>query len=534
IESSYMIILRYSMTHRSFIVFISIGLICLTPWLFTIVGLEFVPRDDQGEFQVAILLPEGYSLERGDLEVGQLEQRFRSLPGVTHTFTVIGDTTSRLGKGQGDISTANIYVRIEDLAKRKFSQFDVMKLARDIVADYPDLRAAVQDVSAFQETGFKQVMIDLNVRGPDIEKLKSISNDIIAWMKTQPCFVDVDSSLSFRKPELVIVPDRDRLSELGVSLDALNSTVTVLVGGEPIGKFKEEDEQYDIWLRADKQYRNDKETISRLTLPSVKPGIGAVELGNVATIKSAFGPASIERFYRQRQVVISANLEGMATGQAVDLITAKLKTLDLPPTYQFEFLGQAKMLAEQVSSFIIAFNLSFLFMYMILAAQFESFVHPISIMIALPLTIPFAIAALILMNTNLDIYAMFGLFMLFGIVKKNGILQIDYTNQLRKAGMNRMDAILEANRTRLRPILMTTLMLIAAMIPMAFGVGHGAASRAGLAKVIMGGQALSLLLTLLITPVTYSYLDDLGIWFWRKTGFNKDNFDESAQLENGK
>ena len=409
-----------------------------------------------------------------------------------------------------------------------------MKLARDIVADYPDLRAAVQDVSAFQETGFKQVMIDLNVRGPDIEKLKSISNEMIAWMKTQPYFVDVDSSLSFRKPELVIIPDRERLSELGVSLDSLNSTVTVLVGGEPIGKFKEEDEQYDIWLRADKQYRNDKETISRLTVPSVKPGIGAVELGNVATIKSAFGPASIERFYRQRQVVISANLEGIATGQAVDLIKAKLKTLDLPPTYQYEFLGQAKMLAEQVSSFIIAFNLSFLFMYMILAAQFESFVHPISIMIALPLTVPFAIVALILMQTNLDIYAMFGLFMLFGIVKKNGILQVDYTNQLRKTGMNRLDAILEANRTRLRPILMTTLMLIAAMAPMAFGVGHGAASRAGLAKVIMGGQALSLLLTLLITPVTYSYLDDLGAWIRRNTGFDKVNHDESVHLENGK
>lgn len=157
-----------------------------------------------------------------------------------------------------------------------------------------------------------------------------------------------------------------------------------------------------------------------MTLPSVKPGIGAVELGNVATIKSAFGPASIERFYRQRQVVISANLEGMATGQAVDLITAKLKTLELPPTYQFEFLGQAKMLAEQVSSFIIAFNLSFLFMYMILAAQFESFVHPISIMIALPLTIPFAITALILMNTNLDIYAMFGLFMLLVSSRRMG------------------------------------------------------------------------------------------------------------------
>lgn len=512
LESFYLGSLGFSLKNRWLVMAISIGILLLTPWLFTLVGMEFVPRDDQDEYQVAILLPEGYSLTRADEVVGGLEQRLRKLKGVTHTFTVIGDTTSRLGKGQGNISTANIYIRLEDLGKRSFSQFDSMKLAREIVAEYPDLRASVQDVSAFQETGFRQVMIDLNVRGPDIEKLKDISDEMITWMKSQPYFVDVDTSLSFRKPELRILPDRDRMSELGVSLETLSSTLNVLVGGEPVGKFKEQDEQYDIWLRAGKDFRTDRETISRLSIPSSRPTVGAVQLDNVAKLEYTLGPASIERFARQRQVVLSANLEGVPTGQAVDQILQKLKSMDLPPTYQYEFIGQAKMLAEQVSSFIIAFNLSFLFMYMILAAQFESFVHPISIMIALPLTLPFALLGLYLMGTNLDIYAMFGLFMLFGIVKKNGILQIDYTNQLRKQGQERDHAILEANRTRLRPILMTTLMLIAAMVPMALGEGHGAASRAGLAKVIMSGQALSLLLTLLITPVTYSLLDDLGGW----------------------
>jgi HAE1 family hydrophobic/amphiphilic exporter-1 len=511
-ESFYIWLLSISIRNRGIVVGISLAILFLTPKLFMVVGMEFVPRDDQDEFQVAILLPEGYSLARADEQVGMLERKLRELDGVTHTFTVIGDTTSRLGKGQGDISTANIYIRLVDLSRRNFSQFDSMKLAREIVAQFPDLRASVQDVSAFQETGFRQVMIDLNIRGPDIEKLKTISNEMISWMKSQPFFVDVDTSLSFRKPELRIIPNRDRMSELGVSLETMSSTLNVLVGGEPIGKFKEQDEQYDIWLRAGKNYRNDKEIISRIGIPSTKEGVGMVTLENIADLQYALGPASIERFSRQRQVVLSANLEGMVTGKAVDLITEKIKSLDLPPTYQYEFIGQAKMLSEQVSSFVIAFNLSFLFMYMILAGQFESFVHPISILIALPLTIPFAILGLLLMGTSLDIYAMFGLFMLFGIVKKNGILQIDYTNQLRSQGFNREKAILEANRTRLRPILMTTLMLIAAMIPMAIGEGHGAASRAGLAKVIMGGQALSLLLTLLITPVTYSILDDLGLW----------------------
>jgi HAE1 family hydrophobic/amphiphilic exporter-1 len=191
-------------------------------------------------------------------------------------------------------------------------------------------------------------------------------------------------------------------------------------------------------------------------------------------------------------------------------------SLQLPPEYAFEFVGRAKALKESNTQFLLAFLISFLFMYMILAAQFESLVHPISILLALPLTIPFAILSLIILRTSLDIYAMFGLFMLFGIVKKNGILQVDYTNHLRSLGREREEAILEANRTRLRPILMTTVMLVAAMIPMALGQGPGAGSRASMAKVILGGQTLSLLLTLLVTPVAYSMLDDVGRWWHRR------------------
>jgi HAE1 family hydrophobic/amphiphilic exporter-1 len=246
-------------------------------------------------------------------------------------------------------------------------------------------------------------------------------------------------------------------------------------------------------------------------VPSNKPGVGVVELGSVAAFEDAQGPSTIERFSRQRQVVISANLEGKALGEAVSALGDYVKTLDLPADYRWEFIGQAKSLKETNANFLIAFGLAFLFMYMILAAQFESFVHPITILLALPLTIPFAILSLILLRTNLDIYAMFGLFMLFGIVKKNGILQVDYTNVLRERGVPRDKAILDANAVRLRPILMTTVMLVAAMIPMAMGEGPGAASRAGMAKVILGGQLLSLLLTLLLTPVAYSLWDDLTV-----------------------
>ena len=481
VEGFYMLCLRFSLRHRWLVVLVTVGVLASTPSLMRIVGKDFVPRDDTSEFEVAVTLPEGCSLERADEVLSEVESRLRDLRGVRKTLITIGDTTGRTVRGQGEVTRASIYCRLSDLREREFSQFDVMGDARRILLDYPDLRAAVQDVAAFSGAGFRQVMVDLNLRGPDMERLQDYSEKICAWMKAEGHFVDVDTSLSFRKPEVRIVPNRERASELGVSIQAISSTTNVLVGGDPVSKYKEADQQYDVWLRADRSFRDDSAQIA------------------------------IERFSRQRQVVVSANLEGKALGEAVAELGDYVNTLDLPADYRWEFIGQAKSLKETNANFLIAFGLAFLFMYMILAAQFESFVHPITILLALPLTIPFAILSLILLRTNLDIYAMFGLFMLFGIVKKNGILQVDYTNVLRERGVPRDQAILDANAVRLRPILMTTVMLVAAMIPMAMGEGPGAASRAGMAKVILGGQLLSLLLTLLLTPVAYSLWDDLTV-----------------------
>jgi HAE1 family hydrophobic/amphiphilic exporter-1 len=509
VESFYMLSLRFSLRHRWLIVTLTIGMLASTPTLMSIVGKDFVPRDDTSEFEVAVTLPEGYTLDRADEILTEVDLRLRKLRGVQNTFITIGDTTGRTTRGQGEVTRATIYCKLADLKEREFTQFDVMADARLIVADYPDLRAAVQDVAAISGSGFRQVMIDLNLRGPDMQRLQEFSEQITTWMKTRKHYVDVDTSLSFRKPEIRIMPLRERASELGVSIQSVSSTANVLVGGEPVSKYKEADQQYDVWLRAQHAFRDDPSEIARLTVPSTKPGVGVVELGNVARFEEAQGPGTIERFARQRQVVVSANLEGKPLGEGVQELADFVKTLDLPADYRWEFIGQAKNLNDTMSNFFIAFGLAFLFMYMILAAQFESFVHPITILLALPLTVPFAILSLIMLRTNLDIYAMFGLFMLFGIVKKNGILQVDYTNVLRERGVPRDQAILDANSVRLRPILMTTVMLVAAMVPMALGEGPGAASRAGMAKVILGGQLLSLLLTLLLTPVAYSLWDDL-------------------------
>jgi HAE1 family hydrophobic/amphiphilic exporter-1 len=506
-------ILRWSLRHRWAIVIVSILTFCSTPFIAGMVGFDFVPRDDQGEFEVSMTLPEGYSLDRAGQLIGDLEADLQELRGVTHVFSIVGDTTGRVAKGQGDVTEASVYVRLTDLGERGFSQFDVMREAREIVARYSDVRSAVQDVSAITATGFRQVDLDLNIRGPDLDKLREIADQTTTWLREQGKYVDVDTSLSLRKPELRVHIDRERASDLNVPIETVASTLNLLVGGELVGKYKEGAEQYDVWVRADRDFRESPETIDALTVPS--PTAGLVRLANLASLEPAQGPSTIERYGRQRQVVVVANLEGIALGEAVEDVEQFMASLDLPAGYSHEFLGRAKMLKESNGNFLLAFGLAFLFMYMVLAAQFESFVHPITILIALPLTLPFAFLSLLLLNTPLDIYAMFGLFMLFGIVKKNGILQIDYTNVLRSRGMERDQAIIEANLTRLRPILMTTLMLVAAMVPVALGQGPGAGSRASMAKVIIGGQALSLLLTLLLTPVAYSLWDDFAVWFAR-------------------
>ncbi|MBY0586084.1 efflux RND transporter permease subunit [bacterium] len=512
IERSYVGALDWSLRHRWVIVVTTVIILASTPLLFMVVGKDFIPRDDQSEFEVTLSMPEGYALERSNTLTKQIEDRLRQLPGVIAMYSVVGDTSGRIGKGEGDVTRATIYCRMLDLAERDYSQFDVMNKARAMLADFPDIVGAVQDVSPFQTTGFRQVLIDLSLSGPEISELGKISEQVVSWMKEQGYYVDVDTSLSLRKPELRIRPDRERLSDLGVSIQAVSSTTNVLVGGEPISTFKEGGEQYDVWLRAEPGFRTDEESIGLLTVPSSKVPSGVVPLNNLVHFEVGQGPNTIERYQRQRQVVVSANLEGKDMSGGIENLRSYIKSLDLPPGYSYEFVGRAKALQETNVGFLFAFLLSFLFMYMILAGQFESFAHPISILAALPLTIPFAVLSLILLRTNLDIYAMFGLFMLFGIVKKNGILQVDYTNHLRRAGMPREEAILEANRTRLRPILMTTVMLVAAMIPMALGQGPGSGSRASMAKVILGGQTLSLVLTLLVTPVAYSMLDDAGRW----------------------
>jgi HAE1 family hydrophobic/amphiphilic exporter-1 len=348
------------------------------------------------------------------------------------------------------------------------------------------------------------------------------------YAKTIPGVVDVDNSLITGKPETRIYIDRDKAADLGVKISDVATTIRTLIGGnDRASNYREGEDRFDIQIRAQLKDRNKVEAISLLTVPSST--LGTVRLDQVVRIEPGTGPAQIDRYNRQRQVIISGNIErGQSLGPVLELIDAKVSKLGFSPEYQYGVQGRSRELGRAAKNFLIAFILSFAFMYMVLAAQFESFLDPITILLSLPLSIPFALISLIAFDQTLNIFSALGILMLFGVVKKNSILQIDHANQLRSRGLNTFEAVTRACQDRLRPILMTTIALVAGMLPMALGQGPGAASRRSIAIIVIGGQSLCLLLTLLVTPVAYSLFDSLAnnlsrIWknLSKKLSFSK-------------
>ena len=374
--------------------------------------------------------------------------------------------------------------------------------------------------------------MEFKITGPDIEKLSEYASIIVAKLEKDDRFRDVDINLDLAKPEYRVVIDRAKANNLGVKVSNIASALRTMVGGtDDITKYKEGDELYEVRVRVEEQYRNTKETISALQIPSSINGKdGVVRLDSVATIEEGVGPSQINRFQRQREITIEANLNGIDTRKGMELMTQTFNELDVLPGYSAVQSGMAREMGRMFMSFITAFILAFLFKYMVLAAQFESYTHPVAIIISLPLTLPFALIALLATRQNLNIFSMLGMFMLVGVVSKNAILQTDYTNQLRARGYGRTNAILQANKVRLRPILMTTLTLIMGVLPMLISHGEGADSRRSLAIVIVGGQALSLLITLLMTPVTYIIMDSIGAWWNNKISGTPIPEDKDAEV----
>ncbi len=499
LDRGYATLVRWSLRLRWWVVGLAVVTIAASVPLLDRVGKDFIPKDDTSDFSVVLTMPEGASLATSSEVAAQIEAELRLLPGVMRLFTTIGSA-----RGGDDVTEVQIYVAIVDLDQRDYPLSAVQKQARGVLRAYPDLRPSIQDIGGLSSGG-RNTQLSFSLRGPDLEVLQRYAERLMTRMRETPGLVDVDSSAAVRKPEVRVRIDRDRAADLGVRAGEVAAALRTMIGGEPISKIREGAEQYDLWLRLEAADRRDLDSLRGLPIAARD---GLVRLEALAEFERDRGPAQIDRLGRIRQVEIGANLDNLPLGTAVEQVRAMVGELELPPEYEVVFGGRAKILQDTITSFLAALALSFLFMYMVLAAQFESLLHPVTIMLSLPLSLPFALLSLLLLGDTLNIYSTFGVFMLFGIIKKNGILQVDYTNTLRAQGVARDAAIIEANKTRLRPILMTTITLIAGMIPIALGTGPGAASRASMAKVIIGGQALSLLITLLIVPVAYSLFDD--------------------------
>jgi HAE1 family hydrophobic/amphiphilic exporter-1 len=506
IDGPYTWMLKWSMAHRGLVVVVAFLVMISSFWLFKWIGKDFLPQDDQAQMEVTLRLPEGTALEETDKLVQEVSSRMKKdLPAgvVDHILTTVG------GDQQQRVNRASIFFELVPMEERKYTQQEVMQIARGWLGQYKDVHPAVQIPSVISGGGLGNSDIIFIIRGPDLAKLRDYSAKVTDILRDTPGAVDVDTTLEEGKPEVRVNINRDKAADLGVSVGSIASGLRTMVGGQVVSSYRSGEDRYDVRLRVDQPFRSDAVEISQLYVPSSK--VGNVRLDNVVTLDEGIGPAQIDRYNRQRQAIITSNVaRNHAASEVMASLMAKLPSVGIDPAYDASFSGRSREMGRAAGSFLAAFGLSLLMMYMILAAQFESFIHPVTILLSLPLSIPFALISLLGTGTNFSIiYSSIGILMLFGIVKKNSILQIDHANNLRRdQGLGTYDAIMQACRDRMRPILMTTFALVAGMIPMAFGSGPGSGSRRSVAIMIIGGQSLCLLLTLLVTPVAYSLFDD--------------------------
>jgi hydrophobic/amphiphilic exporter-1 (mainly G- bacteria), HAE1 family len=508
VDATYTWLLKLSMRFRWAVVLICVLVVASIYPLFKVVGMAFLPDEDESAFQISLRGPQGTSLSATQSILDRIARDVREqLPGVKNTLVQAGG-----GFGGGSSSSGNINVSLVPVDERKFSQADLINRTRGILKKYQskDYRinaSGSSSISGSLGLGRGGSGVGYYLAGPDMDQLQKYADQLVEKMKQDPVFRDPDSSFDAGTPEIQVTIDRNKAADLGVKAGDVATALNTFAAGQRVTTFSQNNKQYDVVLQADEQYRRDRNNLQYFTVASTNSG--TVGLEKLVKIEEGNAPASINRLNRQRQITVSASLPPNASeSDAVAKLETYVRELNLPTEYTAGVTGQSKELERAYQSFLYAFLLSFVFMYLILAAQFESFIHPITILLTLPLSIPFALISTLIAGQSLNIFSALGILLLFGIVKKNAILQIDHTNTLRERGMNRYDAIIQANRDRLRPILMTTLALVAGMIPLVLGSGAGAATNRSIGILVVGGQSLCLLLTLLAVPVFYSLFDD--------------------------
>jgi hydrophobic/amphiphilic exporter-1 (mainly G- bacteria), HAE1 family len=544
IDRAYTWSLALAMRRRWAVVVISVLTLLATIPIYRQVKQEYIPSDvDESEFEVLIFGPENMSLAAMDEAVQALAREARATKGVALTLASAGGGfLTKVNQGYMYVRTVPhwertltperiwkglIHGRPLEGFRGNYSQRDVMMALRQKFRKFTDMRTQVRNIAGFN-IGGGTFDVDLALRGPELEKLAEYGETLKVKAKELGGIVDVDSTLRLDKPELRVAIDRQRAADLRVDTQQIASALRLMVGGDDqVSRFHDPvvNDDYDVQIRLMPQFRGNLSTISRLYVSrdttstnaatgapaqvNLAPGGGLVRLDNVVKIEAASTASRIDRTDRQRETRLRAGIApGYGQADRIEALKKLVADMNLPSSYQTFVTGKAKEMEKTFTEFLWVFLLSFVFMYMILASQFESLIHPLTILLSLPLSVPFALFSLWYTGNTLNLYSALGILVLFGVVKKNAILQIDHMNSLRAHGMDRMSAIMQGNRDRLRPILMTTLALVAGMLPLWVGTGPGSEERRAIAVVVIGGQTLCLLLTLLVTPVAYSLFED--------------------------
>jgi HAE1 family hydrophobic/amphiphilic exporter-1 len=502
IDHAYTSLLVWCMHRRWIVIVLCVAsLISIVP-LMGLVSKNFLPDEDQSQFQVSVELPLGASVEATQKVGRRLDKEIEKYPWIEYTS---------LTSGGSSLNRGSIFVKMKPIADRSVSQQEaIVNVRKKFSSTYKaqGIKVSVGPVNNFSGGGgSKQAEIQYIISGPDMGVLEKAVKTLIPEMSKIPHVVDADSSLELGQPQISVHVDRKMAQQLGVQPSDVANAMNYLVGDQQVTDFTQGGEDYEVHVRAAPTFRTTLEGLKTLTVPSST--LGSVPISSVVTFEQTTGPASIDHYARQRQVTLLANTTpGGSQQEIVDQLEQLIKNLNLGPEYSVHPAGTVKTQQESMVAFLMAVMLSFVFMYLILAAQFESWLHPVTILLSLPLTLPFALLSLVLFNQSFNLFSILGVLVLFGVVKKNAILQIDHSNQLREQGMNRFDAIILANRHRLRPILMTTIAFVAGMLPLLISGGAGAGENRSIASVIAGGQTLSLLLVLVAIPVVYSLFDD--------------------------
>jgi HAE1 family hydrophobic/amphiphilic exporter-1 len=507
IDRGYARLLNWSMDHRGWVAAVAVLVLLSSVPLFRIVPVNFTPQDDTSELEVTLRAPEGSSLEATGVLANRVGTAIRRIPEVAYTMATVA------GDGATTRNTASVFVKLKSLDDRDRSVFEVVEEVRGTTIPQNVPKGVRTSVAATGGIGGGRGGggagdVQFVMQGPDLEKLQTESQRLITRARNIPGLVDVDTNLNTGKPEMAVRLDRPKAADLGVQVSDAAEALRLLVGGDQVTTYNEGGEQYEVHVRAGARDRTSEEAVAQLPVPSSR--LGSVTLDNIATFTADSAPTEIRRLNRQRQVTVGANMRpGTSQADAQQALLEASNELDLGPEYLRGFSGRSRELNRTATAFLSALVLSLVFMYLVLAAQFESWLHPVTILLSLPLTLPFALLSLFIFGQSLNIFSALGMLVLFGVVKKNSILQIDHANQLRDEGLSTREAVVQACRDRLRPILMTTLAFVAGMFPLVFTSGAGSATNHAIGWVVIGGQTLVLALTLVVTPVVYSLFDDV-------------------------